>query len=182
LSKSGWVKVGQGSGWKGFRLRGSNYGERDGATDESYEKKNIQKLAAKEHKERKARSFFLCDLRVLLRQNHAVNRFRFFPRISAFFRIFPHNSDRSGNWAFQAWRYPSNRVAASRIGGTGLRPVPFGLLVRQSCTGGGGRPNCRIRGAPGGTPAATGRRPVPPPKKSKWLQVNPSGSKWINPF
>jgi len=48
-----------------------------------------KKLAAKEHKERRARSFFPCDLCVPLRQNHAVNSFRILPRISAFFRLTP---------------------------------------------------------------------------------------------
>jgi len=63
-------------------------------------------------------------------------------------------------------------------------PVRFGLLVRKSL-GGGGWPNCRGKRASGGTPAATGQRPLPPPKnpsESKWLQVAPSGSTHFETF
>jgi len=57
-------------------------------------------------------------------------------------------------------------------------PVSFGFLVRQSLGGGWTAELQSEKRAPGGTPAATGQRPVPPRK----IQVNPSGSSHFATF
>jgi len=89
-------------------------------TGESYEKKNLQKLAAKEHKERKAINFLFCDLCVLLRQTavwrtlpagrraeqpgrlrspgHSRNSSRLFPLILGYSRLFPRFQEIKEQW------------------------------------------------------------------------------------